>query len=725
VRSLLAALTFCVLACGSAHAAAPTEAERWRAHTAATTITRDDWGIAHVHGGTDADAVFGMAYAQAEDDFYRVEMNYIDAMGRRAETEGEAAIWSDLRVKLYVDPDDLKARYATSPLWLKRLMTAWADGLNFYLSNHPGAHPKLFKRFEPWMALSFTEGSIGPDYEQISLSDLAAFYGGGAPVPPQARADWPPEERSASNGIAIAPSITRDGHALLLINPHTTFFFRSELQMQSDEGLNAYGAVTWGQLFIYQGFNAHAGWMHTSTGVDNIDRFDETVVRKDDRLFYRYGAELRPVSVKTIAVPYRAGDGSMASRRFTIYRTHHGPVVADDHGRWQSIALMYRPVEALEQSFLRTKAHDYASFMQVEALKANSSNNTLFADSKGEIAYLHPQFVPVRDDRFDYTRPVDGADPATDWRGLTPLDKLPSVVNPPNGWVYNSNDWPYQAAGSYSPKQADFPRYMDQAGESPRGLHAVRVLNGKSGFTLQGLREAAYDSYLTGFADLAPRVVAAFDALPKDDPQRAALDGPVELLRHWDYRWSTGSEATSLAVFWGTELIKEVDPQARHSAVADFWTADRDTSPAQKLNALARASERLEREFGSWRTPWGEINRFQRINGDLHQPFDDSKPSLAVGFPYSVWGTLASFAARPYPGTKRWYGTSGNSFVAVVEFGPRVRAIAVSAGGESGHPSSKHFDEQAGRYVEGDLREVYFYPDQLKGHVERTYHPGG
>ena len=707
----------------TAQTAAPAaEQARWRQHARAVTITRDDWGIAHVRGRTDADAVFGMIYAQAEDDFNRVETNYINAMGRLAEAEGESAVFQDLRMKLFVDPDSLRAQYGRSPAWLRTLMDAWADGLNFYLSTHPQTTPRVIRRFEPWMALSFTEGSIGGDIERISIPQLEAFYGHRAvAMAPDLRF----REPSGSNGFAIAPRNTARGHALLLINPHTSFFFRSELQMTSAEGLNAYGAATWGQFFIYQGFNERAGWMHTSSGVDVVDEFLETIVERDGRRFYRYGGEERPVTTETISVPYRTAGGEMARRTFEIYRTHHGPVVREMDGRWVTVALMQRPIQALTQSFMRTKMHDYASFLRLgEEMQANSSNNTIFADASGNIAYLHPQFIPRRDDRFDYTRPVDGSDPATDWKGVHPTAETPHLLNPPNGWIFNTNDWPYSAAGEYSPRRADFPRYMDVAGENPRGLHARRVLEGKKDFTLESLRDAAFDPYLTAFAQLIPPLLQAYDAAPADDSLKARLAGPIALLRGWDYRWSATSEPTSLAVFWGEELWGRVAADARRAGVSVYdYMAER-ASPQQKLGALAAAAARLEHDFGSWRTPWGQINRFQRLNGDIVQPFNDAGPSIPVPFTSAQWGSLASFGARRYPGTKRYYGTSGNSFVAMVEFGPRVRAIAVTAGGESGHPVSRHFNDQAERYASGNLREVYFYPDQLRGHTERTYAPG-
>ncbi|HET9446869.1 MAG TPA: penicillin acylase family protein, partial [Steroidobacteraceae bacterium] len=689
------------------------------------SITRDEWGIAHVRGHTDADAIFGMMYAQAEDDFNRIETNYLVSLGRLGEAEGESALWQDLRQRLFIDSDTLQAYFARSPEWLRKLMRAWAAGLNCYLATHPQVRPRVITRFEPWMALSFSEGSIGGDIERVPLSQLEAFYSGKKLAMTAGERGLSLREPQGSNGFAIAPSHTKNGHALLLINPHTSFFFRSELQVTSSEGLNAYGAATWGQFFIYQGFNERAGWMHTSSGADNVDEFAETIVTDSGgKHSYRYGQELRPVETKVVTLAYKGAHGVIARRSFTTYATHHGPIVREADGKWIAFALINEPVAALQQSFLRTKSSDYARFIEVAQLKANSSNNTLFADSQGVVAYLHPQFMPIRNDRYDYRKPVDGSDPATDWQGLHDLDSLPRVVTPANGWVMNVNNWPWTAAGANSPKASNFPRYMDQAGENARGIQAQRVLSARKDFTLQTLIAAAYDSYLTAFARLVPSVLTAYDALPQDDSLRAKLAGPVDLLRGWNYRWSLDSQPTSLAVFFGEALWSTAAEPAQAAGLSQWdYMTDR-TTPAQKLAALAQAADRLTQDFGSWRVPWGEINRFQRNDGAIVQKFDDAKPSTPAPFTSAQWGSLASFGARRYPGTRRYYGTSGNSFVAAVEFGPSVRALAVSIGGASGRPESKHFVDQVQRYMNGDLRPVYFYPKDLQGHTEGSYRPG-
>jgi acyl-homoserine-lactone acylase len=698
----------------------PAELARWQRQAKQVTITRDNWGIAHVSGKTDADAVFGALYAQAEDDFPRIEANYLTALGRTAEAEGEAKLYQDLRARLYVSPAKLQAHYAASPAWLKKLMDAFADGLNYYLHTHPETKPRVLTRFEPWMALSFTEGSIGGDIERINLRELQAFYGDGAQTL-AAYDPFPDTEPRGSNGIAIAPANTTNKRALLLINPHTSFFFRSELQMTSKEGLNAYGASTWGQFFIYQGFNDRAGWMHTSSGVDVIDEFRETVEKTPTGHVYTHGSTTRPVLTETVTLAYKTPAG-LAQKTFTTYRTHHGPIVRAINGQWVAVSIMDEPVKALSQSYLRTKARNHKAFRETMELKTNSSNNTLYADADGAIAYYHGNFLPKRDPQFDWTKPVDGKNPATDWGPLHALTDLPEVINPASGWVYNANNSPWSAAGPNSPKKENFPAYVERGVESPRGLHAIKVLDGVKNFTVDSLLAAAYDSYLPWFEKPIPALISAWEKTPANDPLKAKLAPQIAILKTWDYRRSTGSVATSLAIYWANDLLRRSTGRSISLSFAD--SIAKDAPPEILLHALAVGSDNLEKEFGKWQTPWGDINRFQRLTGDIVHPFDDAKPSLPVGFTSGVWGSLASFGAGPKPGTKKWYGTSGNSFVAVVEFGKQVRARAISAGGESGSPASPHFNDQAERYVKGDLREVHFYPAQIKANAKRTYQPG-
>ena len=298
------------------------EEDRWDYRAQNTEIIRDHFGVPHIYGKTDADAVFGMLYAQCEDDFHRVERNYIWAIGRLAEVEGEKALYSDLRARLYMTQEEAITNFEESPKWLQDLCIAFADGVNYYLKTHPEVQPKLLTRFEPWMPMYFSEGSIGGDIEQVSTrkikefyskqkEDKLAFYDG--LIRPN------DDEPRGSNGFAISGSKTKSGNAMLLINPHTSFFFRGELHVVSEEGLNAYGATTWGQFFIYQGFNEKTGWMHTSTGTDIIDEFTETIVKNENGLHYKYGEELRPVDSIKVALNFKTDQG-ISSKDFTMYR---------------------------------------------------------------------------------------------------------------------------------------------------------------------------------------------------------------------------------------------------------------------------------------------------------------------------------------------------------------------------------------------------------------------
>jgi acyl-homoserine-lactone acylase len=725
-------LVVLAVSAGGTAAAAVDQATRWQRHAENVRIVRDTWGIAHIYGKTDADCVFGAIYAQAEDDFGRIERNYLNGLGMLAQAEGESAVYSDLRQRLFIDPRRLQEGYRLSPAWLKSLMMGWSDGLNYFLSKHPAVTPKVIRHYEPWMALSFTEGSIGGDIESIDLIKLQKFYA------PQDQQNSRPSRSSAlagpaltaftepppggSNGFAIAPSRSASGHALLWINPHTSYYFRSELQMVSEQGLNVYGAVTWGQFFVYQGFNAHNGWMHTSYGGDAIDEYAETIVEKPDGLYYRYGRGLKKLRVSQVAIPYKLGAG-LGSRPFTVYHSHHGPIIRAENDRWIAIKLLHDPVPALEQSYLRTKTASYAAFRKTQEMRTDTSNNTVYADADGTIAYFHGNFIPKRDPKFDYTRPVDGSNPATEWQGPLALKDTITLRNPSTGWIQNTNNWPFSAAGEASPKRENYPIYAWIKGENPRGVHAVEVLQNIQGVTLDSLIAAGYDAHLTAFDVLLPPLFKDYDQLAADDPRRAALRDPIAALRNWNQRAAPDSVPTALAIFWGQEMLERKGPEARDAdePVYDYLVGH--LTSVERIDGLTAAVAKLQRDFGRWETPWGDINRYQRLTDDIVQPADDDMPSLPVGFASSNWGALASFDT-PYPRkTKKIYGSVGNSFVAAVEFGPTVHAKAIMSGGESGDPKSPHFTDQALMFTQGKFRDVLFYPEDVAAHAERSYHP--
>ena len=698
-------------------------ADQYKNYVTHVEIIRDDFGVPHIYGKTDADAVFGLLYAQCEDDFNRVEQNYIWATGRLAEVEGEDALYSDLRAKLFMTEDEAKANYENSPEWLKKLCDAFADGINYYLETHPEVKPKLLTHFEPWMPMYFSEGSIGGDIERISSSKIKAFYESGMELPKLKQLELKKVEEMAepqgSNGIAISGKLTQSGNPLLLINPHTSFFFRGEVHVVSEEGLNAYGAVTWGQFFVYQGFNEKTGWMHTSTYTDVMDEFKETILEVDDQLVYQYGEELRPVTVGEVILKYKVGD-SIKEKNVPTYRTHHGPITHMVDGQWTASAMMWEPVKALEQSYIRTKQTGYKGFREMMDIRTNSSNNTVYADAEGNIAYFHGNFVPKRDTIYDYTQPVDGSNPKTDWQGLHTVDENILILNPENGWFQNCNSTPFTAALEFSPKKEEYPKYMSRDQENFRGVHAINLLTDRSGYTIDSLIQLAHDPYLPAFEKLIPGLIEAYDKADKTKE----LGAPIEVLRSWDLKTAKESVAMTLAHYYGTMYGKIAIAPKGFSDMERLNYFGTDTPFEERLRVFKAVLEKLEEDFGTWNMPWGEVNRYQRLNGDIRQAFNDSLPSIPIGFASGRWGALAAYGVSYTNDTKKIYGTRGNSFVAVVEFGDKVKAKSMLAGGQSGDPKSPHFDDQIARYAAMQFKDVAFYKDDVLKRAKETYKPG-
>jgi acyl-homoserine-lactone acylase len=703
------------------------EVQRCQQHAENTEIIRDDFGVPHIYGKTDADAVFGLLYAQCEDDFNRVERNYIWAIGRLAEVEGEELLYSDLRARLYMTKEEAIKNYSESPEWLQVLCVAFADGINYYLKTHPEVKPKLITHFEPWMPMYFSEGSIGGDLERVSTKKIKEFYGESENKVSvnEGLIRLKDDEPRGSNGFAISGDKTKSGDAMLLINPHTSFFFRGEVHVVSEEGLNAYGAVTWGQFFVYQGFNEKTGWMHTSTGTDIIDEFEETVVKEGSKMSYKYGDELKPIDSVEVTLNYKINEG-IQDKTFMMYRTHHGPITHANNDKWVATALMWSPIKALEQSFTRTKKSNHVGFYEMMDIRTNSSNNTVYADADGTIAYYHGNFIPKRNEKFDYTKPVDGSNPETDWNGLHPLEDNIMVLNPPNGWIQNCNSTPFTSAAEFSPKREEYPNYMTSFPENFRGIHAIPLLTKAADLTLDSLIELAYDPYLPGAEVL---ITGLLEAAQKTTTKTQEAKEAIALLKSWDFRVSKSSVEMTLTQFYlnayyASGSIPNTNGGKRVSRLEQFNHMSKTSAQSERLEIFETALNNLKEDFGSWQTPWGEFNRYQRNNGEIFQEFNDAKPSLPVGMASSLWGALASFGTKFGKDTKRQYGTSGNSFVAVVEFGDKVKAKSMLAGGQSSDPNSTHFKDQSQRYADGNFKDIAYYREDVEKRAKSTYHPG-
>ncbi|HLO80806.1 MAG TPA: penicillin acylase family protein [Chitinophagaceae bacterium] len=702
---------------------------KWKQQAKNVTIIRDEYGVAHIYGKTDADCVFGLMYAQCEDDFKRVEDNYITMLGRTAEQKGKAGIYEDLLVRLTIDSAGALEDYKNSPEWLKKLLQAHADGINYYLYKHPEVKPAVIEKFEPWFPLMYTDGSISAiQTGGLEARDLYAFYSSKeiAYMPNQRHEKE--DKLIGSNGFAIAPAKSATGNALFYINPHVTFYFRPEVHMQSEEGLHVYGAVTWGQFFVYQGFNEFCGFMHTSSSADAADLYAETVIKdKNGKYFYKYNDSLKALEEKKMTVRYKE-DGILKARTFTVYATHHGPVMAMKDGKWLSLRTMNRSLAGLIQSWQRTKVRSLDEYSRNLDLRANLSNNTVYADAAGNIAYWHGNYMPVRDTNYNWEIPVDGSTSKTEWKGMHSVNETVHIINPSNGWIQNTNNTPYSVSGEMSPARKNYPAYMAPDGENFRGINAVRLLSAKQKFTMDDLIAVGYDPHVTAFDTSMPILFAAYDKIKATDQALyTALAEPVAELKKWDHNTGVQSVATTLAIHWAEKmngLLRSEDPELFADFTVRYGAVLRNTDPLKIVMPLKEVTDTLKAHFGKWQVAWGEINRMQRIKNSITPVHSDSFPSIPVGRAASTWGQLGSIVSRYFPGSQKRYATGGNSFVCVVEFGKKIKARSILAGGQSGDPASPHFFDQANMYADGQFKDVHFYKEDVLKNAKQTYHPG-
>lgn len=704
------------------------EISRWEKQAQNITIYRDNFGVPHIYGKTDADAVFGLLYAQCEDDFKRVELNYIEKLGRQAEVSGEKDLYDDLLNRLVIDTAAAMKDYDKADDWLKKILKAYADGINFYLYKNPQTKPALLTRFQPWYPLLWTDGSIGAiSTGGISMNELIAFFSGkdDAIAYNEVTDLFAKEDNmNGSNGFAFSPSITESGNAILYINPHVTFYFRPEVHMVSEQGLNAYGAVTWGQPFVYQGFNEHCGWMHTSSQADISDAYIEKLSKKNNQWFYEYEGKLKPVIKKQITIKYKTNNG-LASKTFTTLFTHHGPIMAKRDGQYLSLRHNNQDTKGFIQSWVRTKANSFAAFKKAMDMGANPSNNTVYADGEGNIAYWHGNFLPKRNPAYDWSQPVDGSTKATEWQGYHTVNESVHIYNPANGWLQNCNATPFTVAGIYSPKKSDYATYLAPDGENYRGINAVRILDREKKYTIEKVIAAGYNKTLAAFEDLIPALISAFEKnVDYKDTLYAWLAGPMALFKNWNYEVAENSIATTLAIEWGQRLQAQINRNIGTDIVEKTKAFAALAKPNTLLETLLVTIKDLQYRFGKWQLPWGELNRFQRITGAIENKFDDTKPSYPVGFASSAWGMLPSYNSRTFPSTQKRYGVHGNSFIAAVEFGKKIKAKSLLAGGESGDENSPHFFDQGLMYSKGQFKDVLFYKEDVLKHAEKTYHPG-
>ena len=671
------------------------------------TIYRDTYGVPHIYGKTDAAVIFGLMYAQAEDNFWQLEQDYARTIGRAAELDGPAAVGNDILVQAYETVARAQEAYRSAPAKLRAMCDAFASGVNYFLLTHPQVKPRLIARFEPWFILAEEMG--GPAGTGITAQERMRAFPALAGSNLQTAPEDPDE---GSNMWAIAPSRTTSGHAMLLINPHVGFFGgsqRYEAHLHSGEGLDVSGFAILGTPYIRSGHNRVLGWSHTNNYARTADVYVEKADDPGRPLAYRYGTGYRMATEWAAPVRVKMANG-VETRAVTLRKTHHGPVLGMREGQWLAVRSAGIDGGDMVQRWAMAKARNLREFQSALAQRALTGSNTIYADRDGNIYYLHGNAIPKRSARIDWSKPIDGSDPETDWQGLHKLEELPQVLNPKSGFVQNCNSTPFLTTeGEGNP--ANYPAYMAPEPDTPRSQRSRAILAGDRRFSFEDWAKAALDSRF-GIAEAQiASLRAAHEKLMQNDAARAAKTSEAAgLLQRWDQIGRNDSVEAAVFMAMATRI------NALRNSASDPYLA---------VTALEQGLDALERAFGTWRVAWGEVNRLQRIHtsGTL-EPFSDAKFSVPVPGAPSFTGTIMTFGTRTAPGQKRSYGVTGDTYVAVVEFGKRPVARSLLVFGQSADPASPHFFDQAHLYSSQQFKPAWFELGEIKRHLERAYRPG-
>ena len=672
------------------------------------TIYRDRYGVPHIFGKTDEACVFGYIYAQAEDNFWLVEDNYIRGLGRSAEVYGESTLQSDLMNRALEISRLSQEEYKTSDAKMKRLFDAAAAGLNYFLLKNPNAKPRLINRFEPWHVLAHNRFWLYQFFivrrMSLKFEDLQT-----ASIPLE------PDERIGSNTWAISPAKSASGAAMLFTNPHLPFFGVGQFyegHLHSDEGWEISGTSFFGSPFLITGFNSNLGWAHTVNNPDVADLYIEKFNNPNNKLKYLYGGSERTATEWTTEISVKTANG-LEKRKSAFVKTHHGVIIARRGS--EAISLKIAKIEEgrqLKQWYQMSRARNLAEFKKAMSSLAVPFLNTSYADNAGNIFYLYNGAIPRRSTKFDWTKPVDGSISETEWQGFHSLEELPQVLNPPSGFIQNCNTSPFLTTfGEGNPDPAKFPNYFGRESDNARGKISRKILSEKLKFTFDEWTKAAFDTRIGEAETSLSPLFADWETLNKTNSQRAQkTKEAITELKNWNHLSTIDSVAMTLFARWLEQVLTKK-------------AAESEKFP--RVAALENVLSELEKDWKTWRVQWGEVNRLQRIDSNGETPFSDQRLSLPVPGAVGETGIVFNFGTKAEAGQKRRYGTFGNTYVNVVEFSKKgVRARSVIVFGQNGNPESPHYFDQAQLYAQGKFKPAWFTLKEIKANLESSYRPG-
>lgn len=687
---------------------------------AAVTIVRDEWGVPHILGESDAAVAFGLGYAQAEDDLWQIEDDYLHALGRASHWYGERYLASDLVQAAFQIERLSREEYEREPQDRRDVWDAFAAGLNYYIATS-GVRPRLITRYEPWMPFALARAvAAATTIDGVTLGRTTRDDGAGFRLVGEwadtraavAAAGSPPAAAGVpSRGAAmwaLAPARTAAGNAMLLHTDRGDFAGAGrpyEMLLLSEAGWHVRGFAAAGAPVPSGGHTARLAWSHARSEADAADVYEVTFDHPSDRLMYRYEGEWRSAVEWQDTLLVNSPDG-VVQRVFRFRRTHHGPVVAERAG--VALAMRIAGMEtggSVQQLFAESRAgtlEEFRTALDQRALHAN----TMYADIDGNVYYIHGNAVPARDPALDTRSPLDGSSSAAEWGEYHPLAELPQVLNPTGGWI-GSTAGSFQAAPAEGGDVAmEFPGYMAAGRGHGRGVAALALPRRDSSWTFDEWIAAGFDVQVHDAADDIARLITEWEQVGGMNAARARrLDDAVEELRSWDYSADAGSRAATLFILWREQL------RVGHYS-GDY----------AQFRAMEDVLVRLERDHGSTAVELGAVNRLQRRPAG--EPFSDDDPSLSMHGAPGWAESVFSFDAVDAQDSRRRYGTGGTRWIAAVELSPNVRFRSVVPFGQSGNPASAHWFDQAPLYAGGELKPGLFTREEILANAHRTYRPG-
>lgn len=658
------------------------------------TVFRDNYGVPHVYGETDADVIFGSTYARAQDEFHYIESAYIKLSGQSAAIKGADLLKWDVFIRKLQLVEHSKQEYLRAPMRVKKLCKAFAAGMNYYLDKNPTVKPKLITHFEPWHALLgyriFHVSGIGDNTlelinEKGVLENFTAYL--------------------SSTMWAISPKKSATGNAMLMINPHIPLDAPYEMHLHSQEGLTISGQLAYGiGIMPISGHNGQISWSLTANEPHINDVYIEKFLPENPRQ-YKYGDEIKELITWQDTIVKKNAGGSDV-KKYQFEKTHNGPLFLNANG--VKVALKVAKISEgnlLEQFYNMSLAQNLEQFKTAISPMDLTYNNIAYAGNDGHIYYVYNGAIAKRNPLLNWNKPLDGSNPNSGWQTFFKLDELPYVQDPPSGFIQNSNSSPFLTTIDGNPNLANFPSYIFRNGKEPDSAIANRsrvLLENNNNITFNQLSSMAFDTYLPYAASHLSALKKEWGEMNRNEPDKAAyFNEPIKILSQWDFVSRANSVASAL--YYGM-----------------FMQVGRE-EPYPWLRSLDLTMDTYEKTHGNWSVPLGKIIRLQRASRHKKHNYNDASLSLpAAGMPFYM-GSIFTFNTHSPDGSIHNYGQHGHSYIGLVEFSNPVKSKSIMAFGQSRDPDSQHYFDQAPLYVKGQFKQAWFHKEDVIANASSSY----